>query len=347
MLQMMSLDWNRTEIVTKVRPGHIIMCTEEAALRLDDSSVWTVNQPSDPPVASTNTWPQLRPKIEFLFVFLPASPSCKGAIASLRPLNSPIRYKGVVTHNGWVSAVSHLWKLCCCRAKFERLMKQMNKHLFLALSVIPTTTLPFPLPLWIWKCSPWTTSCHQLVNKYSPCHFLSCLVSTLSCCCVHCASVGLNDLYVDVWEAVAAMTPVLESPGPTLSWFVRSDLTLGQETWFRRPLSFSQVAICQPARRRRPRGLTHAAHVSSVTETSAHSPFLTALLSVASRSTPRGTFCWQPWRSTTKSGGTRSQRPWARSTTPPPRCSTTQASSTGSPAWRGIRVGSAWTGTHT
>lgn len=322
-------DENEGRVISIVR-------TKGTALGLDDRSVWTVLL--FPPV--------VRPKKGFLFVFLLASPSCKGAIANLRLLNSPIRYKGAVTHNGWVSAVSNLWKLCRCKAKFERLMKQMNKHLFLSRSVIPTT-LPFPLPLWIWKCSSWTTSCHQFVNKYSLCHFLSCLVSTVVLLCTYCASVGLNDLYVDVWEAVAAMTPVLESPGPTLSWFVRSDLTLGQETWFWRPLSFSQVAICQPARRRRPRGLTHAAHVSSVTETSAHSPFLTALLSVASRSTPRGTFCWQPWRSTTKSGGTRLQRPWARSTTPPPWCSTTQASSTGSPAWRGSQAGSAWTGTHT
>ena len=54
-----------------------------------------------------DTWPKLRQK-GFLFVFLLASPSGKEAIASLRPLNSPIRYKGAVTHAGWVSVTA-----CC------------------------------------------------------------------------------------------------------------------------------------------------------------------------------------------------------------------------------------------
>ena len=41
-------------------------------------------------------------------MFLLASPSGKEAIASLRLLNSPIRYKGAVTHAGWVSVTA-----CC------------------------------------------------------------------------------------------------------------------------------------------------------------------------------------------------------------------------------------------
>lgn len=172
------------------------------------------------------------------------------------------------------------------------------------------------------------------------------IVILLCTSCAYFCHMGLNDLYVFVWEAIAVMTLVLEPSSPTLSWFVRSDLTLGQETWFWRPLSVSQAVICQPARRRRPRGLTHAAHVSSVTEASAHSPFLTPVLSVVPRSTPRGTFCWQPWRSTTRWEGMKSQPPWARPTTPPPWCSTTRGSSTGSRAGRASRAASAWTGTH-
>lgn len=152
--------------------------------------------------------------------------------------------------------------------------------------------------------------------------------------CTTCTSgfchTALNDLFVFVWEETAVMTLVLEPSSSTLSWFVRSDLTLGQETCFWRPLSISRAVIRQPARRCRPRGLTRASHVSSVTEASARSPFLTPPLSVVPRSTPRGTFCWQPWRSTTRWEGMRSQPPWARLTTLPPWCSTTQVSSTGS-----------------
>lgn len=93
-------------------------------------------------------------------------------------------------------------------------------------------------------------------------------------------------------------------------------------------------------------GLTHAAHVSSVSQTSAHSPFLNLLLSVVSRSTPRGTFCWQPWRSTTRWEAMKSQPRWARLTTPPPWCSTTRGSSTGSRVGSATHAASAWTGTH-
>lgn len=61
-------------------------------------------------------------------VSLLASPFWKEAIASLHLLNCPIRYTGVVTHNGWVSvttccvtSVKPRLKLCCCRAKFDLL----------------------------------------------------------------------------------------------------------------------------------------------------------------------------------------------------------------------------------
>ena len=157
---------------------------------------------------------------------------------------------------------------------------------------------------------------------------------------------GLYDLFVSVWEEISVMTLVLEPSSPTLSWFVRSDLTFGQETDFWRLRSVSQAVIYQPTRSSRPRGLTHAAHVSSVIEASAHSQFLTGLLSVVPRSTLRGTFCWQPWRSTTRWVGMRSQPPWVRLTTLPQWCLTTPGSSTGSRVGRRSRAASAWTGTH-
>lgn len=60
-------------------------------------------------------------------------------------------------------------------------------------------------------------------------------------------------------STAAVMTLVFEASNPTLIWFVRSDLTLGQETWFWRPFSVSQAVICQPAGRR----LAYAARVIS------------------------------------------------------------------------------------
>lgn len=91
--------------------------------------------------------------------------------------------------------------------------------------------------------------------------------------CLYFCHIGLNDLWMFLcWGAVAVMTLILEPSSPTLSWFERSDLTLGQESCFWRPLSVSPAVICQPAGRRRPRGLTRAAHVSSVTQASALQP---------------------------------------------------------------------------
>lgn len=74
--------------------------------------------------------------------------------------------------------------------------------------------------------------------------------------------------------------------------------------------------------------------------------FITPLPSVVPRSIPRGIFCWQPWRSTTRWEVMRLPPPWVRLTTPPPWCLTTLGSSTGSRAHRRIQAASAWTGTH-
>lgn len=126
---------------------------------------------------------------------------------------------------------------------------------------------------------------------------------------------------------------------PIWRWFVWSDLSLRQQTRLWRPRSPPTAAIPQPVRKQ-PRARRTCA-------ISHWSPFFNLAPVSPARPTPRGTFCWRPWRSTTRWGQTKSPPRWARSTTLLPPRSTTRASSTGRRARRESPAASAWTGTHT
>lgn len=80
-------------------------------------------------------------------VSLVRSPFWREAIASLRLLNSPIRYKAAVTHEGWVSVTSCCVasvKLCCCNAKLYTGTHSIKQPF---LSSSPSSIFPLTSPV--------------------------------------------------------------------------------------------------------------------------------------------------------------------------------------------------------
>lgn len=152
--------------------------------------------------------------------------------------------------------------------------------------------------------------------------------------------------YINVYMLVTRVRDLSLARGScqssTTAWsrFVWRNLSLGVETWLWRSLSFSHD--CNPSA-----GLEAASRTAPVCNHSSEPIFLISLLSLPPRLTPRGTFCWRLWRSTTRWGQMRLQPPWARSTTLLLWCSTTRGFSTGRRAQQERPAASAWTGTHT